>query len=60
MLAQMKDNPAPGAAVDGQGIHAMMPKLQLLRPDHAPALLVFELENRAYFAAARLCGEAFI
>jgi [ribosomal protein S5]-alanine N-acetyltransferase len=52
MLAQMKDNPAPGAAVDGQGIHAMMPKLQLLRPDHAPALLVFELENRAYFAAS--------
>jgi ribosomal-protein-alanine N-acetyltransferase len=28
-----------------------MPELQLLRPDHAPALLAFELENRAYFAA---------
>lgn len=27
-----------------------MPELQLLRPDHAPALLAFELENRAYFA----------
>ena len=26
--------------------------LQLLRLDHAPALLVFELENRAYFAAS--------
>ncbi|MEU6199555.1 GNAT family N-acetyltransferase [Streptomyces sp. NPDC047061] len=29
-----------------------MPELQLLRPDHAPAVLAFELENRAYFAAA--------
>ncbi len=29
-----------------------MPELQLLRLDHAPALLAFELENRAYFAAA--------
>jgi [ribosomal protein S5]-alanine N-acetyltransferase len=29
-----------------------MPELQLLRIDHAPALLAFELENRAYFAAA--------
>jgi ribosomal-protein-alanine N-acetyltransferase len=28
-----------------------MPELQLLRPDHAPALLAFEQENRAYFAA---------
>lgn len=28
------------------------PELQLLRPDHAPALLAFERENRAYFAAA--------
>lgn len=28
-----------------------MPELQSLRPDHAPALLVFEQENRAYFAA---------
>ncbi|MFF0484090.1 GNAT family N-acetyltransferase [Streptomyces sp. NPDC004435] len=26
--------------------------LERLRPDHAPALLVFERENRAYFAAA--------
>jgi [ribosomal protein S5]-alanine N-acetyltransferase len=25
-------------------------ELQRLRPDHAPALLAFELENRAYFA----------
>ncbi|WP_412543284.1 GNAT family N-acetyltransferase [Longispora sp. K20-0274] len=29
-----------------------MPELQLLRADHAPALLAFEWENRAYFAAA--------
>ncbi|MCT4356231.1 GNAT family N-acetyltransferase [Streptomyces sp. Je 1-79] len=27
-----------------------MPELQLLRADHAPALLAFERENRAYFA----------
>jgi ribosomal-protein-alanine N-acetyltransferase len=29
-----------------------MPELQLLRLDHAPALLAFERENRAYFAAS--------
>jgi len=29
-----------------------MPDLQLLRLDHAPALLAFERENRAYFAAS--------
>ncbi|MEU2156415.1 GNAT family N-acetyltransferase [Streptomyces sp. NPDC019396] len=29
-----------------------MPELQLLRPDHAPALLAFERENRAHFAAS--------
>ncbi|MFD7320751.1 GNAT family N-acetyltransferase [Streptomyces sp. NPDC059875] len=28
-----------------------MTELQLLRADHAPALLAFERENRAYFAA---------
>ena len=27
-----------------------MPELQLLRADHAPAVLAFELANRAYFA----------
>ncbi|MFF1709089.1 GNAT family N-acetyltransferase [Streptomyces sp. NPDC058268] len=27
-----------------------MPELQRLRPDHAPALLAFERENRGYFA----------
>ncbi len=29
-----------------------MPELQRLRADHAPAVLAFELANRAYFAAA--------
>ena len=29
-----------------------MPELQVLRLDHAPALLAFERENRAYFAAS--------
>ncbi|MEU6016054.1 GNAT family N-acetyltransferase [Streptomyces sp. NPDC047515] len=29
-----------------------MPDLQRLHPDHAPALLAFEQENRAYFAAS--------
>lgn len=29
-----------------------MPEIQLLRSDHAAALLAFEAENRAYFAAA--------
>ncbi|MEU9153494.1 GNAT family N-acetyltransferase [Streptomyces sp. NPDC048417] len=29
-----------------------MPELHLLRPDHAPAILAFERENRAYFAAS--------
>ncbi|MDX6292444.1 MAG: [ribosomal protein S5]-alanine N-acetyltransferase [Kribbellaceae bacterium] len=29
-----------------------MPELELLRLDHAPALLAFERENRAYFAAS--------
>ena len=29
-----------------------MPELQLLRADHAPAVLAFEQENRGYFAAS--------
>ncbi len=29
-----------------------MPELQRLDPGHAPAVLAFELENRAYFAAS--------
>ena len=31
-------------------LHIPTPDLQLLRLDHAPALLAFERENRAYFA----------
>lgn len=36
------------------GLHTVVPvpELQLLRLDHAPALLAFERENRAYFAAS--------
>ena len=30
----------------------MVPELQRLRADHAPAVLAFELANRAYFAAS--------
>lgn len=33
-------------------LHLPTPELQLLRLDHAPALLAFERENRAYFAAS--------
>ena len=32
-------------------LHLPLPDLQLVRLDHAPALLAFERENRAYFAA---------
>ncbi|HEY7419476.1 MAG TPA: GNAT family N-acetyltransferase [Ktedonobacteraceae bacterium] len=47
-------------AVDGKRAHTEsigrlqlpMPDLQLLHLDHAPALLAFERENRAYFAAS--------
>jgi [ribosomal protein S5]-alanine N-acetyltransferase len=33
-------------------LHLSLPDFQLLRHDHAPALLAFEQENRAYFAAS--------
>jgi ribosomal-protein-alanine N-acetyltransferase len=33
-------------------LHLPMPDLQLVRRNHAPALLAFEMENRAYFAAS--------
>jgi RimJ/RimL family protein N-acetyltransferase len=40
-------------ATHSDGMHPpLMPELQLLRLDHGPALLAFELENRAYFAAS--------
>jgi [ribosomal protein S5]-alanine N-acetyltransferase len=36
---------------DATKVGLPMPDLQLVRLDHAPALLAFEQENRAYFAA---------
>jgi [ribosomal protein S5]-alanine N-acetyltransferase len=33
------------------GYSRAVPELQRLRADHAPAILTFELANRAYFAA---------
>jgi ribosomal-protein-alanine N-acetyltransferase len=62
-----RDTPEVGAcsfidrqAVGGKPVHTEstprlqlpMPDLQLVRLDHAPALLAFERENRAYFAAS--------
>ena len=35
-----------------------MPELQRLRAGHAPAVLAFELANRAYFAQGRIATEA--
>lgn len=34
------------------GYHAPVPEIERLRLDHAAALLIFEQENRAYFAAS--------
>lgn len=42
----------PAHTESTQHLQLPMPDLQLLRLDHAPALLVFERENRAYFAAS--------
>jgi ribosomal-protein-alanine N-acetyltransferase len=33
-------------------VQSAVPELQLLRADHAPAVLAFELVNRAYFASS--------
>jgi ribosomal-protein-alanine N-acetyltransferase len=52
--------PAHTESKEGRGIGSestprlqpSMPDLQLVRLDHAPALLAFERENRAYFAAS--------
>jgi len=52
--------PAHTEAKEGRGtgskarprLQFPMPDLQLVRLDHAPALLAFERENRAYFAAS--------
>jgi [ribosomal protein S5]-alanine N-acetyltransferase len=53
-------DPAHTASKEGRGtgskstprLQLPMPDLQLVRLDHAPALLAFERENRAYFAAS--------
>src|SRR3984893_5029255 len=42
----------PAHTESTQHLQLPMPDLQLVRLDHAPALLVFERENRAYFAAS--------
>ena len=52
--------PAHTEAKEGTGtgsastprLHLPLPDLQVVRLDHAPALLAFEQENRAYFAAS--------
>lgn len=44
------NNRMPGREPTGYG--PAMPELQRLRADHAPALLSFEQENRAFFAAS--------
>jgi [ribosomal protein S5]-alanine N-acetyltransferase len=43
----MVSHPSPGC-----GYSRVVPELQRLRADHAPAVLAFELANRAYFAAS--------
>ncbi len=52
----MSQKPAHKTSQEGQSaalrLHLPMPDLQLVRLDHAPALLAFERENRAYFAAS--------
>ena len=48
--AQSKEDKGAGSEATPR-LHLPMPDLQLVRLDHAPALLAFERENRAYFAA---------
>ncbi len=48
--AQSKEDKGAGTEATPR-LHLPMPDLQLVRLDHAPALLAFERENRAYFAA---------
>lgn len=50
--AQTEENEDRGPGSESAPhLHFPMPDLQLVRLDHAPALLAFERENRAYFAA---------
>ncbi len=56
-IAAMSQPPhtAPESPQGGDDLprpHPIAPDLQLLRREHAPALLAFERENRAYFAAS--------
>jgi len=51
-LAHMESKEERGTGSESTPhFHLPMPDLQLVRLDHAPALLAFERENRAYFAA---------
>jgi len=47
---ESKEDRGTGSALTPR-LQLPMPDLQLVRLDHAPALLSFEQENRAYFAA---------
>jgi [ribosomal protein S5]-alanine N-acetyltransferase len=47
----MKEDEVTGSGTTPH-LQRSMPELQLVRLDHAPALLEFERENRAYFAAS--------
>lgn len=47
---ELKEDRGPGSESTPR-LQRPLPDLQLLRLDHAPALLAFERENRAYFAA---------
>jgi [ribosomal protein S5]-alanine N-acetyltransferase len=49
--AELKEDKGTGSESTPR-LQRPMPDLQLLRLDHAPALLAFERENRAYFAAS--------
>lgn len=48
----MGESEKDSRTVAGLPIFLFMPEMQLLHPGHAPALLAFEQENRAYFAAS--------
>jgi ribosomal-protein-alanine N-acetyltransferase len=51
-VAKDSHNSSKPPSLDGLNFQRSTPALQLLRLDHAPALLAFERENRAYFAAS--------
>ncbi|GCE08262.1 hypothetical protein KDAU_55910 [Dictyobacter aurantiacus] len=51
LIRTRQEDQATGSEASPRLQHPM-PDIQLIRPDHAPALLAFEQENRAYFAAS--------